>query len=83
MALVTSLFLGCVILIMASVGRAEWLDNNVPDTSVLHEEKVQYGLGSGLLLLGCMSVLCCFYHWKRSIHPLYNPTEEDNETERF
>ena len=81
MTLVTSLFLGCVIFIMASVGRAEWLDNNVPDTSVLRDEKVQYGLASGLIILGCMSILCCFNHWKRSIQPLYNVVDETPETE--
>ena len=82
MALVTSLLLGCVIFVMASVGRAEWLDNNVPDSSILSDEKVHYGLASCLLFLGCTSVLCCLYHWKRSIQPLYN-IEEDRETEVF
>ena len=82
MALVTSLFLGCVVFIMASVGRAEWLDNNILDKAVLSDEKVQYGLSSGLLIIGCMSILCCFYHWKRSIRPLYNiEDDEDRETE--
>ena len=83
MIFVTSLFLGCVIFIMASVGRAEWLDNNIPAVSVLSEEKAQYGLASCLLFLGSMSILLCFYHWKRSISPLYHVEEENIETEEL
>ena len=78
MALVTSLFLGCVVVIMASVGRADWLDDNIPNDSILNDEKIQYGLTSCLLFLGVMSIVSCFYHWKRSIVPLYD-FEEDQE----
>ena len=81
MTLVTSLFLGCVVVIMACIDRADWLDNNIPDDSVLNDAKVQYGLAGLLLFLGVMSVISCFYHWKRSIEPLYSIEEETQEME--
>ena len=80
MALITSLFLITVVGIMASVGRADWFENNIPEDAVLHFESVQYGLSSGLLFLGVMSFLSCLFHWKKSIVPLYSIEEEVQET---
>ena len=79
MVLVTSLFTACVVFIMASVGHAEWLENNIPDVSVLNDEEVQYFLTSSLLLLGFLSVLFCIFHWKKSIRPLYNQIDQSQE----
>ena len=81
MTLVTSLFLGCVVVIMACINKEDWLDNNIPDDSVLSDANVQYGLSGCLLFLGVMSVISCFYHWKRSIEPLYSIEEENQEME--
>lgn len=76
MTLVTSLFLGCIAVIMGCVGN-EWLEGHIPDDSVLNDTDMQYGIGGGLLFLGVMSIVSCFFHWKLSIEPLYGMEEEE------
>merc|ERR1719273_366661 len=83
MVLITSLFLCCVIVIMASVGSdLEWKSRvNIPDSSVLSDDKLLYGLGSVLCIFGAMSIISCACHWKWSIKPLYGESEERIEME--
>ena len=82
MVLITSLFLCCVIFIMASVGgNLEWINSNIPDSSVLSDDKVLHGLGSVLCIFGVMSIISCVCHWKWSIKPLYGESEERIEME--
>ena len=80
MLLITSLFLGCIAVIMGCVGH-DWMEENIPKESILGEYKeAQYAIGGGLLFLGVMSIISCFFHWKLSIEPLYNIEEETPET---
>ena len=85
MFLITSLFLGCIAIIMGCIGR-DWLEANVcspGNDCVLRETDMQYGIGGGLLFLGVMSVISCFFHWKLSIEPLYSIEEEEENPEEI
>ena len=82
MTLITSLFLGCVAVIMGCVGHT-WLEKHVPEDSFLDDKNIQYGFGGGLLFLGVMSIISCFFHWKLSIEPLYGIEEDGPEAQEM
>jgi len=82
MTLITSLFLGCTAVIMGCVGHS-WLEKHVPDDSFLDDTNIQYGFGGGLLFLGVMSIISCFFHWKLSIEPLYGIEEDGPEVHQM
>ena len=72
----TSTFLVCVISILVSgVRDSNWLDDNIPDASILNLYSVQLAMNIGLLCLGILSVVFCYLHWHYSIVPLYTEPE--------
>ena len=73
MCTMTSAYIVCVMSVLISgIRDSNWLDNNIPDESVLNNYYVQLGMNIGLLCLGIMSLVLCFLHWHYSIEPLYS-----------
>jgi hypothetical protein len=65
MLILTTSFLACVVgVISAGIRDANWLASNVPEDSVLNDYRVQTGLNVVLVVLGLLSLLLCFVHYK-------------------
>ena len=81
MSLVTGILLVSIALIMGFYNFGEVYEHTHLGNTVLSSNKIFYGLGSTIELLGIFSVVLFVVHWYKSIAPLYSAKEEtvDNE----